>query len=388
MSEGAVAQGVVVLGMHRSGTSAVAGALGHVGLRLPDDCFLLPPHPDNPRGYFENGVLIRVNDDLLEMLHAEWSAPPPSIAAWRDAPGSEHLRKRARAAFRATMPEHGWLWKDPRNCLTLPFWSEVLAVRPAAVIVHRAPGEIARSLRARDGFTLHLGMALWERYMRELLTGLAGLPVVVTRFQDVLDDPVEAVRRIRDDLAELGAPVGVVDEEGVSGFVSASLPGSAGARPSDPAPAPISREQEKLLRIVEDLDDRYRAFPAVDLPAETDSTAAFFEERRGRVEERRKMTAERRELVKDRQRVSEERDRWERRAREERDLGEKSLTQMKVELERLRDERLELKDRVAHLHGRLAAADDRYRAEIESLPVWFRKWRSAYRRLRSSGEDD
>jgi hypothetical protein len=72
----------------------------------------------------------------------------------------------------------------------------VLPARPVAVVVLRRPAEIAFSLRRRDAIPLRAGLALWERHMRHLLTGVAGLPTLVTRYDDLLSDPAAWCTRL------------------------------------------------------------------------------------------------------------------------------------------------------------------------------------------------
>src|SRR5215218_4112214 len=60
-----LAPGVCVLGMHRSGTSLVAGILRQLGVDLGPDDELLPPDPNNRSGYFELAELVHINDEIL-----------------------------------------------------------------------------------------------------------------------------------------------------------------------------------------------------------------------------------------------------------------------------------------------------------------------------------
>ena len=74
---------LVVLGMHRSGTSALAGVLSKTGYDLPKN--LLPASFDNPKGYFESKEIIALNDDLFAEMGAVWSdwMPPEGLDAKR-----------------------------------------------------------------------------------------------------------------------------------------------------------------------------------------------------------------------------------------------------------------------------------------------------------------
>ena len=61
---------LLILGMHRSGTSAVTGALALRGVYLGQD--LMPPGPDNPRGFWEHAGVVAIHERLLEALDRRW----------------------------------------------------------------------------------------------------------------------------------------------------------------------------------------------------------------------------------------------------------------------------------------------------------------------------
>lgn len=54
---------VIVLGMHRSGTSALSRSLMALGLSLGQS--LLDPQPDNPLGYWEDREIVAINEEVL-----------------------------------------------------------------------------------------------------------------------------------------------------------------------------------------------------------------------------------------------------------------------------------------------------------------------------------
>ena len=73
---------VIVLGMHRSGTSALAGILHHLGVELGDR--LMQASPDNPRGYWEHRDIVAVNHKLMAELGWSWDDIRPLPARWED----------------------------------------------------------------------------------------------------------------------------------------------------------------------------------------------------------------------------------------------------------------------------------------------------------------
>ena len=119
----------------------------------------------------------------------------------------DELRAEASSTFAAAFPRRPAAWKDPRNCIVLPFWQTVLGPLSAAVFVYRDPLEVARSLQSRDGFPLTLGLALWERYVRAACANLQGLPTLCADFQAVLDDPEAWCRQAVEFLKSAGLAV-------------------------------------------------------------------------------------------------------------------------------------------------------------------------------------
>ena len=181
---------VLVVGMHRSGTSAVTGALGHLGLAPPVESDRWEPSEDNP-DHFESRALAFHCDNLLERLGGTWDRPPDPDFEWVTDPGLEELGDPAGAA-RAAFPNAGpVVWKDPRTCLLLPYWLAHIPKPVAAVYIWRSPMSVARSLRTRDRLQLADGVALWERYNRSGLAGLVGVDTFVTRYESIVENPVD-----------------------------------------------------------------------------------------------------------------------------------------------------------------------------------------------------
>jgi hypothetical protein len=109
---------------------------------------------------------------------------------------------RLRSEFAATYPPNGWVWKDPRACLTLPLWLQAWDSTPVAVMAFRHPIAVAKSLAARNGLSLRHGLALWETYNAQALWNLREVPTVVHSYDRALEDPPRFVDELGKALAE------------------------------------------------------------------------------------------------------------------------------------------------------------------------------------------
>src|SRR5262252_2669727 len=119
---------VCVLGMHRSGTSLLAGTLRLLGVYLGSDENLMPSDEEaNRKGFWENRLIVDLNDALLLRLGGDWHNLPEFPPLWPASPELADFRRDARALIASEFGNSPlWGWKDPRACLTLPFWSRLL----------------------------------------------------------------------------------------------------------------------------------------------------------------------------------------------------------------------------------------------------------------------
>ena len=149
---------IVVLGMHRSGTSAVAGMLQAGGAASAGPAVR---NWDNARGHFEALALVRLNERVLARSGGHWLAAPRALQ-WTEEDADERERL-------LTTPVDGRapLLKDPRTLLVLPFWRAARTPFHALGVV-RAPLAAARSLASGRGLALAEGLALWTAHNRAL----------------------------------------------------------------------------------------------------------------------------------------------------------------------------------------------------------------------------
>jgi len=192
-------QAILVLGMHRSGTSAVAGALVLAGGAPPLEA--MPATDDNPRGYWESRKIAQFNNALLESAGSRWSDSANIGDGWFGAPEREDDAARAADLVCREFGGTGVIvCKDPRICRLLPVWKRAFELMEAdchPVMVIRNPVDVAASLcrRAADPRfrpaamgSLAEGLLLWLRYHLDAERHSRGLRRVVLEYESMLGD--------------------------------------------------------------------------------------------------------------------------------------------------------------------------------------------------------
>lgn len=143
---------LLILGMHRSGTSATARVANLLGAELGSD--LVPPGQDNPEGFWEHAEVVAINEDLLRGLGRTWYDMRNMPDGWREAAPATSALQRIRNLIRRDFGGCGLCAvKDPRLCLTAPLWIdafEAAGFEVACLVVVRDPWEVAESLHRRN----------------------------------------------------------------------------------------------------------------------------------------------------------------------------------------------------------------------------------------------
>ena len=170
-------QVVVILGMHRSGTSLLTGTLQEAGLVLGD---VVTSAPHNRKGNREALPIRALHDDLLHSSGGSWEKPPSQVI-WQ--PSHRALRDDIVAGYQH---ECFWGFKDPRSLFCLEGWLEALP-ELQAVAIFRHPEAVARSLQAREGMALDDGLVLWTLYNQQLLYWMDQLDVPLLHFSPDLN---------------------------------------------------------------------------------------------------------------------------------------------------------------------------------------------------------
>ncbi|MDE6735322.1 MAG: glycosyl transferase family 1 [Desulfovibrio sp.] len=202
MAEGPGATGgrrcLLVLGMHRSGTSALARGLAVLGASLGDE--LLPALPCNPRGFFEDRDIYAFNKRLLAALGLTWASaaplPPQRLLELAQGEAGEAALGLLRAKTEGReLPA----FKAPRLSRLMPFWRPLLGaagLAPSCVLALRHPDAVAASLEQRDGMEPEAAHALWLRHTLDALDGSRALSRVLVAYERLLAAPGRELARV------------------------------------------------------------------------------------------------------------------------------------------------------------------------------------------------
>jgi len=189
---------VCIAGMHRSGTSMVSRLLNLSGLYLGCDEDMMGASPFNKAGHWENLRFMELNDEILLQLGGAWDLPPIMDDGFYAAPEFLPLRMKAEELLREFTEKEPWGWKDPRNSLTFPFWSDLIS-EMKVVICLRNPLDVAYSLKRRGSASSNLfGFNLWQIYNKRLLNSLGDTERIVTHYDTYFSDPHRELRRVLD----------------------------------------------------------------------------------------------------------------------------------------------------------------------------------------------
>jgi hypothetical protein len=198
---------VVVLGMHRSGTSAITRAVQALGVDLGND--LLKAQSDNPKGFFEDRDILKLNNKILSAANRDWQNLEPLDADLLADQKFARFRSEADDLLKKKLREkHTLCIKDPRLSILMPFWRSVfedLDLRVSYVVAVRNPLEVAQSLYTRDALPIETGILLWSTYMLQALEATRGQQGLLVSYEQILQDPLAQLNRMAKAL-DLPAP--------------------------------------------------------------------------------------------------------------------------------------------------------------------------------------
>lgn len=307
VSQPAQRKAVVVLGMHRSGTSALTRVISALGCDLPRT--LMPPDAEvNAPGYWESVPVMRLNDRVLQAAHSvwhDWTAVEPS---WWHSEAAAELQHEARSVLEAEFgASRLFVLKDPRICRLFPFWHAVLSsagVEPLVLLPLRNPLEVAASLQKRNGFPLPFSHLLWQRHVLDAEASTRGRPRLFTSYERLLHDWTGITQQVRATFDVPWPKSATEAEQELDGFVSEqhrhhSLDPKGVL--ADPALTEGLRQTYRIVSRWAEEGERAEDFAELDrLRAELDAAAPAFASllREGMASRRREAELERQDKEK------------------------------------------------------------------------------------------
>lgn len=230
---------IIIIGMHRSGTSMISRMIEALGLFQGKE-----KDPNNEAFFF-----LDINDWLLRLSGGAWDHPGTFGLLLENArvraDAVKFIRKRLASRdaisffgrsrginFKTPATVHGpWGWKDPRNTFTLPLWLDIF---PNARVIHvlRHGVDVAASLRVRNEkvlseappfpdkeqgtrqnplfwlcpslvdtlrcSSLEGGFTLWEEYLCEASVHVQSLRdrAIELRYENFLAEPAKILREL------------------------------------------------------------------------------------------------------------------------------------------------------------------------------------------------
>ena len=243
---------ILVIGMHRSGTSMCANILHSMGADMAEAAYAAP---GNAKGHWERPKLVDINDAIFGFFSRAWTAPSHVLDMpqyWLDDPRVQELRARASSWLGQQLGSgRPFGFKDPRTTRLLSFWRQVfddVGAAPRYVLCVRDPAQVARSLAARDGMDRGQAEYRWLSYNVEAIRAVAGLPVCIVPYEHWFERRAETAERLA---AHVGLPT--PPPEALGRVIDAELRHDGAIPPPPPpsrtactAPSPAMRNKAGL----------------------------------------------------------------------------------------------------------------------------------------------
>jgi hypothetical protein len=197
---------VLVLGMHRSGTSLCSHILSALGVDMTDK--IEGPGntslaPDNPHGHWERWEIVEFHDRILGLFNRDFLGRFHDFAmpvAWWADPRVAQIRREMTGFVEERMGE-GWFgFKDPRTVRLMPVWHQILRelkLSPKVIFCLRNPAQVARSLQARDGLDPEIGEYRWLVHIVDFFRYANSFDFCTVEYEDWFRDPSVNLEKLK-----------------------------------------------------------------------------------------------------------------------------------------------------------------------------------------------
>ena len=181
---------IFILGMHRSGTSALARVVNLLGANLGSQ--LMQGASDNPKGFFEHEAVVQLHEQLLTELGLSWKDSTPLPENWLESDAADRARRAIEEIVDSEFKDSSlWALKDPRQCRFMALWLPLLeerGIQPHFIIAYRHPLEVAASLAKRGDMPTEPALSCWLSYTLEALLSALDYPYHLLSYDDLMDD--------------------------------------------------------------------------------------------------------------------------------------------------------------------------------------------------------
>jgi hypothetical protein len=197
---------VLVLGMHRSGTSLCSHILSTLGVDMADKISApgaASPTPENPQGHWERWEIVEFHDRILSLFNRDYfgrfhdfSLP---VAWWAD-PRVAQIRREIIGFLEKRMGDGYFGFKDPRTVRLMPVWHHIfseLKLAPKIVLCLRNPAQVARSLNARDGLDPEIGEYRWLVHMIDFFRYAGNLDFFTVEYEEWFNNPLANIEKLQ-----------------------------------------------------------------------------------------------------------------------------------------------------------------------------------------------
>lgn len=196
---------LIILGMHRSGTSVLARLINLMGVYFGPEGISTGANQENPKGFWERRDVRALNDLVLQGSGCDWNRLSTFDLDAVPLPILQEFNTRASRLILEMDAHRPWMLKEPRLCLLLPLWRRWMEM-PIGIHVYRNPIEVASSLQKRNDIPMEAGLALWERYVSSALQASSGMPRLVVSHRQLMQEPAAAIATLLRELEALGVP--------------------------------------------------------------------------------------------------------------------------------------------------------------------------------------
>jgi hypothetical protein len=260
---------LLIVGMHRSGTSALARVTSLLGADLPKT--VMGPGRGNERGHWEPNRLVACHDRFLEKIGSRWDDWQGIEVGRIPAPLVEEFKRELSQLIDVEYAASRlFVLKEPRLCRMVPIYADLLReknIEPRFLLPIRNPLAVIASLRDRDGMQPGLAALLWLRHALDAEFATRDAPRAIMSYEHLLQDWRPAMQRLGARLSVRWPRLPNDASPDITAFLTGELQHFAPSRRElaarDDVPVWVRRAYRALLDLETDPDDE-TAIDALD----------------------------------------------------------------------------------------------------------------------------